>query len=393
MKFPLIPGARFPVKATMLLVLAFCQPTFAATTNRPPTIAGTPPATAKVGVTYTFQPVAADPEGQPLVYGISNLPSWAQFSTSTGRLSGTPGIAGTHENIRITVRDSGLMVGLPIFTIVVASASTVNRPPVISGSPGTSVTVGQAYSFTPTASDPDGNALTFSITNRPAWATFNSTTGRLSGTPTVAGTSSNISIRVSDGALTATLASFSITATTVANRPPVIGGRPVTTGVIRQPYSFRPTASDADGDRLTFTVVNRPAWATFDAATGTLYGTPTTSGNFANIGISVSDGRASASLPAFAIAVTANPTTSVTLSWRAPTTNTDGTPLTGLTGFRVFAGTAPGQYSQIVSVPNPGVTSAVLAGLATGNRWYFVVTALSTGGFESRQSQEVSVSL
>jgi hypothetical protein len=144
---------------------------------------------------------------------------------------------------------------------------------------------------------------------------------------------------------------------------------------------------------FTFTIANKPAWASFDAAIGTLYGTPTTSGTFANIVIRVSDGKASASLPAFAIAVAARPSRSVTVSWRAPTTNTDGTPLTGLTGFRVFAGTTPGQYSQIVSVPNPGVTSVVLADLATGIRWYFAVTALNSGGFESLRSQEVSVGL
>lgn len=393
MNFPLIPGAKSAGKAFLLLVLVFCQPAFAASTNRPPTISGTPPTTARVGVTYTFQPVAVDPEGQPLLFGIGNRPSWAVFDKRTGRLSGMPNVAGTYENIRIWVRDSGLMVGLPIFKIVVASASTGNRSPVIGGTPVTSITVGQAYNFTPTASDPDGNVLTFSITNKPAWATFSSTTGRLSGTPTVAGTSSNIAIKVTDGALTATLASFSITATAVANRPPVIGGTPATAAGTGQPYSFRPTASDADGDPLTFTISNKPAWASFDAATGTLYGTPTTSGTFANIVIHVSDGKASASLPAFAIAVALKPSTSVTLSWRAPTTNTDGTPLTGLSGFRVFAGTTPGQYSQIVSVPNPGVTSVILADLATGNRWYFVVTALNSGGFESLNSQEVSVSL
>ncbi len=37
--------------------------------------------------------------------------------------------------------------------------------------------------FTPSANDADGDTLTFTISNRPSWATFNGTTGRLSGTP------------------------------------------------------------------------------------------------------------------------------------------------------------------------------------------------------------------
>ena len=71
-----------------------------------------------------------------------------------------------------------------------------------------------AYSFTPTASDDDaGTTLTYSITNRPSWATLNTTTGELSGTPSNAdvGTSSGIVITVSDGSLNASLASFTIT--------------------------------------------------------------------------------------------------------------------------------------------------------------------------------------
>ena len=98
---------------------------------------------------------------------------------------------------------------LPPFSINVVSA---NAPPTISGTPAGSVTVGSSYSFLPTARDANGDALTFSITNRPAWASFNSGTGRLSGTPgsTHIGTYSNIVISVSDGRNRAALPPFSI---------------------------------------------------------------------------------------------------------------------------------------------------------------------------------------
>ena len=46
------------------------------------------------------------------------------------------------------------------------------------------MTVGQAYSFQPAASDPDGDALRFGIANKPTWADFDIVSGRLSGTPT-----------------------------------------------------------------------------------------------------------------------------------------------------------------------------------------------------------------
>ncbi len=142
------------------------------------------------------------------------------------------------------------------------------------------------YSFQPTAYDADGNALTFSIANKPAWATFSSTTGLLHGTPTSsqAGTYSSISIKVSDGKWVATLPSFSITVTTpvTASNPPVITGSPSVSAQAGQPYSFRASATDSDGNPLKFSIQNKPGWATFDTSTGTLYGTPadTNVGNY-----------------------------------------------------------------------------------------------------------------
>src|SRR5262245_40142137 len=61
-----------------------------------------------------------------------------------------------------------------------------NLAPVITGTPPTSIAAGTTYVFTPTASDPNGDALTFSATNLPSWATINSASGMVTGTPTEA---------------------------------------------------------------------------------------------------------------------------------------------------------------------------------------------------------------
>ncbi|HUL17657.1 MAG TPA: putative Ig domain-containing protein, partial [Steroidobacteraceae bacterium] len=52
----------------------------------------------------------------------------------------------------------------------------------ISGTPPASITSGQSYSFTPSASDARTRTLVFAIVNRPAWASFSSSTGQLTGT-------------------------------------------------------------------------------------------------------------------------------------------------------------------------------------------------------------------
>ena len=357
--------------------------------NSPPVISGAPATTATVGTAYAFTPTASDPDGNALTFSIANRPAWATFNGNTGALQGTPSAAGTFANIVISVSDGSASAALPAFTITVSPAP--NRPPTISGSPPTTATAGTAYTFTPTASDPDGNTLTFTITNRPAWATFTASTGRLQGTPTAAGTFANIVISVSDGSASASLPAFTITVSPAPNRPPTISGTPTTSVLQGTPYSFAPAASDPDGNPLTFAIVNRPTWATFDTQTGRLQGTPgaTHVGTTAGIVITVSDGSASASLPAFSIAVQAIAFGSATLTWMPPTTNTDGSPLTNLAGYRIHWGTTPGNYSSSVTVMNAGLTSYVVESL-TPNTYYFSVTAINSSGAESGFSNTAS---
>lgn len=183
-----------------------------ASINRAPTISGTPRTSITAGTAYSFAPIASDPDGNTLRFGIANKPAWATFNTLTGSLTGTPSGAGSFRNIVISVSDGGLSAALPAFTISVATATTANRAPTLSGAPATSVTAGAFYSFAPTAIDLDGDSLSFSIANRPAWASFNASTGRLSGTPTETnvGSYDNIVIRVSDGTASTALPAFGI---------------------------------------------------------------------------------------------------------------------------------------------------------------------------------------
>ena len=357
--------------------------------NQPPAISGQPATTVTVGTAYAFTPTASDPEGGTLTFAIANRPSWATFSTATGRLAGTPTAAGAFGNIVISVGDGTASASLPAFTITVDAAP--NRAPTISGTPPTTATVGTAYAFTPAASDPDGGTLTFAIANRPSWATFSATTGRLAGTPTAAGNFANIVISVGDGAASASLPAFTIAVAAPPNRPPTISGTPATSVLQGTLYSFQPTAADPDGNTLTFSIANRPAWATFDSSTGRVQGTPGPGdvGTTTSVVISVSDGVASASLPAFSVAVQALATGSATLSWQPPTTNTDGTALTNLAGYKIYWGTSPGNYSSSATINNSGITTYVVESL-TPNTYYFAVKAVNGSGTESVFSNAVS---
>ena len=93
-----------------------------------------------------------------------------------------------------------------------------NNSPLISGNPPPAVLVSEFYDFVPNASDPDGDSLTFTVTNKPNWANFDSSTGRLSGQPTLGnvGTIANIVISVSDGTTSRSLRAFSVTVSQTA---------------------------------------------------------------------------------------------------------------------------------------------------------------------------------
>ena len=356
--------------------------------NTAPVIAGVPSTSATVGTAYAFQPSASDADGNTLTFSIVGKPAWASFSSSTGRLTGTPTATGTFSGIRISVSDGTATVSLPTFSIVVRAVA--NRAPVISGTPVTTVAAGTAYAFQPTASDADGNTLGFSIANKPAWATFSTTTGRLSWTPTTAAVHSGIVISVSDGTVTTSLPAFTLTVTGAANSAPTISGSPATSVAVGSTYAFSPASSDADGDALTFTIANKPAWATFSTSTGQLSGTPAAGdvGTFAGVTISVSDGKTTTALAAFSIAVTQVATGSATLSWVAPTQNTDGSALTNLSGYRIYYGTNAASLTQSVDIPSAGIQTYVLGNLSPAT-WYFAVKAVA-GGVESDLSNIAS---
>ena len=298
--------------------------------NDAPTISGTPDTTVAEGTAYSFTPTGADADaGATLVYSITNQPSWATFSTTTGALTGTPGNAdvGSTSGIVITVSDGTLTAALPAFNLAVTN---VNDAPTISGTPATTVAEGNAYSFTPIGADvDDGATLAYTIANQPSWADFSTTTGALTGTPTnadVGSTTSGIVITLTSGGDTVSLPAFNLAVTNV-NDAPTITGNPATTVAEDTAYSFTPTGADADaGATLAYTIANKPSWATFSTTTGALTGTPTNAdvGSTSDIVITVSDGTLTAALPAFSIAVT-NVNDAPTISGTPNTTVAEGT--------------------------------------------------------------------
>jgi hypothetical protein len=185
----------------------------------------------------------------------------------------------------------------------------------------------------------------------------------------------------------------STSAPPASNSAPTISGTPAAQVTVGQAYSFKPSAADANNDKLTFSIANKPAWANFDTSTGTLSGTPTAAGFFSNISISVTDGLGSASLTAFNVTVNATPSStgpgSATLSWTPPTARSDGSALTNLAGYKIRYGTSENELATLVTVDTAGVSSYVVDNLSAGT-YYFVISAYDSTGAESPASAVVS---
>jgi hypothetical protein len=79
---------------------------------------------------------------------------------------------------------------------------------------------------------------------------------------------------------------------------------------------------------------------------------------------------------------------SVTLSWTAPTTREDGTPLTDLAGYYIRYGRMSKIYDEQIKIENPGIVTYVVEPLRPGV-WYFVASAYDSSGQESNLSNQV----
>ena len=147
-----------------------------------------------------------------------------------------------------------------------AIAQTTNSPPVISLSvvPASTIWPGNWLHVHPVATDADKDRLTFSIVNKPSWASFDTYNGYLDGIPGSAGvgTYSNIVISVSDGKTSVSLPpiGFRVPA---SNTPPTISGTPSATAIVGVRYSVKPTASDIDVETLSLYLSIAPTVALF----------------------------------------------------------------------------------------------------------------------------------
>ncbi len=269
--------------------------------NQAPVLKAIGNKTLSEGDSFNLIVEATDPDNDSLTYSASNLPSGAVFTASTRSLSWIPGMdqAGSYA-VTFSVTD-GAKTDSEAVTLTVQNG---NEPPVLDAIGDQSIAENAMLSFTLTASDPNNDSLAYTSAGLPDGASFDAGQQLFSWTPdfTKAG-SYTVTFSVSDGTSSdSETVNISVANT---NQLPTISGSPAATVMAGTEYSFTPTASDPDGEQLSFSISGKPSWASFDTANGQLSGSPAEAhvGSSGAIVISVTDGTAAQALASFSIDV------------------------------------------------------------------------------------------
>lgn len=279
----------------------------------------------------------------------------------------------------VAVDDEG---GLSTPATVNLTVTPANAAPLISGTPASSVQQGASYRFAPTASDADGDSLTFSIQNKPAWASFDVATGVLAGTPGNAnvGTSSNIVISVSDGTAVSSLPAFSITVINVNDAPTaqadsygLLEGSLLTISAFEGVLA---NDSDPDGDTLSAQLLSGPAHATafnLNSDGSFSYQHDGSEGSSDSFSYQVSDGQGG--VASASVSLTINPVN-------------DAPRFTSIAPTSAIAG-ATFSYRVVVEDPD----SAVTLTLVTAPAWLTLEDNVLAGSVPADASGQVTVEL
>ncbi len=235
--------------------------------NPPPVLQAIGDKSADENIALTFTINATDPNSEPITYLVQSLPSGATLDPNTGDFAWTPSYtqAGSYQ-VRFIASDDNSHDS----EIITITVSNVNRPPVLGAISDPSVDENDLLNISVSATDPDGQTLTYSVSGLPNGSVFTSQT--LTWTPSYdqAGTFA-VTFTAGDGQAQD---SQVVTITVInVNRAPIftaIGNKSVWSD---DPLTFTIDATDPDGDAVTYSANTVPSDATF--ITETFDWTPT----------------------------------------------------------------------------------------------------------------------
>jgi hypothetical protein len=232
------------------------------------------------GDVVSLQVGASDPEGDPLTYDATGLPAGLAIDNTGGLIAGTIDAGDAQMNngnytVTVTATDSEGTEGSVTFPwTVTAAASSGNHPPSVSNPGNQSDGEGDNVSLQVAAGDPDGDPLTYGATGLPPGLSIDNT-GLISGSIDYGDAQTNngnytvvVTVTDSQGAQASTSLAW-----TVTDDSPSVASPDNQMNVEGDAVSVQVSASDPDGDALTYTAGGLPAGLSMDSTTGLISGT------------------------------------------------------------------------------------------------------------------------
>jgi RHS repeat-associated protein len=260
-----IVGQRFSV--VVLVQLA----------NQAPNITSTPKTAGIMGQLYAYDLLGIDLDNDPLAWALETAPTGMSIDSKAGTVRWTPTLAQLGTNF-VVVRTTDGQGGFASQSYVI-TVRTVNLSPLITSVPPTKAATNQLYTYAVRAEDPEGELLSFGLTNSPLNMTIDSTNGIVQWTPTAGQLGTNsVTVRVTDPLQGLALQSYQIVVSTNAeNHFPLITSTPLFATAVTSNYQYQVTATDADGDLLNFILLTGPTNMLINTNSGLITWTPSVS--------------------------------------------------------------------------------------------------------------------
>lgn len=230
--------------------------------NQPPTIISEPVISGRAELEYRYDVEASDADQDLLVYHLDVFPVGMIIDDASGLVTWTPDAAqaGDHEVV-VRVEDVRGDSASQTFTLHILPP---NSAPVIISDPITGAIATQPYNYKVLATDADGDALAFSLSQAPVGMLIDASSGEISWVPDEHQTGSHsVDILVEDSLGGFATQLYFISVAPKPNNPPSIVSQPVTEVLVGMLYSYNVEAEDPDTDEvLTFALSTAPTGMT-----------------------------------------------------------------------------------------------------------------------------------
>ena len=266
--------------------------------NQPPTLIRLGDQATCASIPVWLQMTASDPDAPnanpadaALIFGAEGgLPTGLVVDATSGRIIGVPTEAGTYATI-LTVQDAGGLSDREALTWTVSACPPLNQPPTLVGPEDQATCLAAPVSYPLSASDPNGDALTYAAQGLPAGLSIHAATGEVSGAPSAPGLHT-VTVTVSDAATPPASASetFSWDVISCVTTPPP-EETPAPAPILLQPAdpascknaeaSLFIQAILPDDTPVTFSAEGLPPGLRIHPTTGQIAGEPTDAGTYA----------------------------------------------------------------------------------------------------------------